>query len=113
MEDEMNFHKEIWADDDGRYYVDVRLTPEFLESVNRYIHESKVPVSCGGTMEEEKLSDPNPWAGIRCIIHEYSSRVCEKGTKGCVIDHRSNINIDQAEHSLRRRKRAPETVGGK
>lgn len=82
---------------------------EFREYILRWQRAVEKYETCGGTMEEnvEKLSDHNPWAGIRCIIHEYSSRVCERGTKGCVVEH-TVIDHARAEQSLRRRRRAPE-----
>ena len=84
MEDEMNFHKEIWADDDGRYYVDVRLTPEFLESVNRYIHESKF-----AELEQREVELTH-----RCVWAEElnSSNWLEiKQLKQRVVDMKANI----------------------
>lgn len=66
----MNFPDEIWVGIGGCWY-----TNKGLEDDQRYIHESRVPVSCGGTMDSY------------CMIEAYSSRVCERGTKGCVVEH--------------------------
>jgi hypothetical protein len=52
MEDKMNFPNEIWA-----YEQEVKMMGcTSKERQQRYIHESKVPISCGGTME-----DTNDW----------------------------------------------------
>jgi hypothetical protein len=48
MGDEMNFPNEIWIYD----YEGQRWQQKEDASQQRYIHESRVPTSCGGTMEE-------------------------------------------------------------
>ena len=30
---------------------------------------------------------------MKCEVNEYSSRVCDKGTKGCLIDHINNTVV--------------------
>jgi hypothetical protein len=48
MGDEMKFPNEVWIDKgiSGNLYI------SGMEQKQRYIHESRVPISCGGTMEE-------------------------------------------------------------
>jgi hypothetical protein len=50
MGDEMKFPNEIWANDTGEY-VEYK-----KDTLGHYIHESRVPISCGGTMEEDELA---------------------------------------------------------
>jgi hypothetical protein len=55
MGDEMKFPNEVWiAKDEVGLYI--QRFPE-REKCIRYIHESRVPISCGGTMEDDKDKD--------------------------------------------------------
>jgi hypothetical protein len=60
MEDKMNFPNEVWVGrrlTGGLYAAEkVGIPSSFDGSEARYIHESRVPISCGGTME-----DTNDW----------------------------------------------------
>lgn len=108
MEDKMEFPDEIWVDDDGRYYVDVRLTPEFLESAKRYIRADLVPVSCGGTMEPVVTSG---YSVVKAPDHKWVQESLAGGTMeeyNCVSDKTWDRN--RMAKSERRRRRAPETV---
>jgi hypothetical protein len=53
MGDEMKFPNEIWIYD----YEGQRWQQKEDASQQRYIHESRVPISCGGTMEENDAND--------------------------------------------------------
>ena len=50
----MKWPDEIWATDKEVQFIKKELP---YTGAERYIHESKVPVSCGGTMEEPEC----PW----------------------------------------------------
>jgi hypothetical protein len=68
MGDEMKFPNEVWIYD----YEGQRWQQKEDASQQRYIHESRVPISCGGTMEE---NDSNALA-----------RVVQEWKRGTVCD---------------------------
>jgi hypothetical protein len=63
MGDEMKFLNEVWVDDDGRWHREE--VSEYDGCIGRYIHESRVPISCGGTMEEND-SNALARAKVKC-----------------------------------------------
>jgi DNA-directed RNA polymerase subunit RPC12/RpoP len=52
MGDEMKFPNEIWTWEDAYGDIEVYTAPSQGYMMGHYIHESRVPISCGGTMEE-------------------------------------------------------------
>ena len=137
----------MWDDKDEEVIVSVCAAHKDMieQRLSDYIHKSKVPVSCGGTMEEKYYSYmsghstvlKSGGAEIQCpikglcqtqnpiglhrniksfekIIQNHSDLPLS-GRQHCleIAGEALRWNKAQAEKSLRRRKRAPETVGGK
>jgi hypothetical protein len=50
MGDEMKFPNEIWTWEDAYGDIEVYTAPSQGYMMGHYIHESRVPISCGGTM---------------------------------------------------------------